>query len=76
MPSGASSQSRSAPEGMREETEEAVKDFSITADQAMEAGRLINGQQSGAGTNASSAGYDEKERDALEQLIERQGDTQ
>ncbi len=65
-----------APEGMRKETEEAAKDLSITADQAMEAGRLINGQQSGAGTNASSAGYDEKERDALEQLIERQGDTQ
>lgn len=65
-----------APEGMRDDTEEAVRNLSITADQAMEAGRLLNGQQPGAGPKAPAAGYDKEQRDALEQLIERQGDTQ
>ena len=65
-----------APEGMRDETEEAAKDLSITAEQALEAGRLLQGRPAAAGSNASTSGYDEKERDALEQLIERQGDSQ
>ena len=65
-----------APEGMRSETEEAARDLSITADQALEAGRLLNRSSSGNEGDPSGLGYDEKERDALEQLIERQGGNQ
>lgn len=65
-----------APEGMRQETEQAVQDLSDTTDKALDAGKLLNQGAAQPQSDAPAQGYEEEERDALERLIERQGGNQ